>query len=117
MTVVLLLILLRKVKSVRLVSFLPMMACYALVFLQVFGIASETLVYASPFNNIYSLAVYAYLGKQIPLKWGEPSEESVLINPIYSIKMLLAWMIVLTLAGIYLMRRVKEVPTEELREL
>jgi len=116
-TVVLLLILLRKVKSVRLVSFLPMMACYALVFLQVFGVASETLVYASPFNNIYSLAAYAYRGEPIPLKLGGPSEESVLINPIYSIGMLLAWMIVLTLTGIYLMRRVKEVPTEELREL
>jgi hypothetical protein len=47
--IILVLILLRKVKAVRLVTFLPMMVSYALVFLQAFGVASETLVYASPF--------------------------------------------------------------------
>lgn len=116
--IILILILLRKVKSVRLVSFLPIMVSYALVFLQVFGVASETLVYVSPFNNIYSLAAYAYFGEPIPLEWGRGQlEEPILINPTYSILMLLAWMIILAMAGIYLMRRVKEIPTEELREL
>jgi hypothetical protein len=115
--IILILILLRKIKSVRLVSFLPMMISYALVFLQVFGVANEILVYASPFNNIYSLAAYTYFGKPIPLEWENTTEKSVLINPTYCILILLAWMIILTMANICLMRGVKEIPTEELREL
>ncbi len=115
--IVLALILLKKVKSVRLASFLPMMITYALVFLQIFGLASETLVYTSPFNVIYSLTAYAYLGEPIPLKTGMQTDESVLIDPAYSILILLAWIIILAVVDIYLMRKVKEVPTEELREL
>lgn len=114
--IILVLIILRRVKAVRLVSFVPMVLSYALVFLQVFGGASEALVYASPFNNIYSLATYAYRGGPIPLRWG-PVEEAVLINPACCALMLLVWMIALALASMYLMGRVKEIPTEELREL
>ena len=117
MAIILVLILLRKVKSVRLVSFLPMMASYALVFLQVFGAAGKTLVYASPFNNIYSLATYAYFGEPIPLEWGMAADKPILIDPTYSMLILLAWMIILAIVNICLMRGVKEVPTEELREL
>lgn len=115
--IILILILTRKVKSVRLVSFLPMMASYALVFLQVFGAAGKILVYLSPFNNIYSLTTYAYLGKPIPLKWEETAGGAILIDPTYSILILLVWMIIFALIDIYLMKRVKEIPTEELREL
>ena len=114
--IILFLILLRKVKSVRLVSYLPMMASYSLVFLQVYGVGSETLVYVSPFNNIYSLVAYAYFGKPIPLVWGA-AKNSVLIEPIYSAFILLVWIIILVIVDLYLMRHVREVPTEELREL
>lgn len=116
--IILILILIRKIKSVRLVSFFPMMISFALVYLQVFGVANKTIVYLSPFNNIYTLTAYAYFGKPIPLKWGELfAKEAVLINPLYSLSILLIWMIILFLIDIYLMRGIKEIPIEEIREL
>ncbi|MEO0097543.1 MAG: hypothetical protein ABIK78_05555 [candidate division WOR-3 bacterium] len=117
-TIIFILILIKKVKSVRLVSFFPMMINFALVYFQIFGVANQVIVYASPFNNIYTLTAYAYFGKPIPLKWGELlTKESILIHPRYSMIILLIWIIILFVIDIYLMRSVKEIPIEEMREL
>lgn len=116
--IIFILIIIKKVKSIRLVSFFPMMINFALVYLQVFGVANQTIVYASPFNNIYTLTAYAYFGKPMPLKWsGVLTKDLILINPCYSAVILLVWMIILFLIDIYLMRKVKEIPIEEMREL
>ncbi|MCX7836483.1 MAG: hypothetical protein N2323_00795, partial [candidate division WOR-3 bacterium] len=115
--IIFILILIKKVKSVRLVSFFPMMISYALVYLQVFGVADKTIIYTSPFNNIYTLTAYAYLGKPIPFKWGEVIREFQLLHPLNSVIILLVWMIILFLMNIYLMRNIKEIPIEEFRQL
>ncbi|MDW8114538.1 MAG: hypothetical protein RMJ34_06355, partial [candidate division WOR-3 bacterium] len=73
--------------------------------------------YTSPFNNIYTLTAYAYLGKPIPFKWGEVIREFQLLHPLNSVIILLVWMIILFLMNIYLMRNIKEIPIEEFRQL
>ncbi|MEO0086617.1 MAG: hypothetical protein ABIK77_03130 [candidate division WOR-3 bacterium] len=116
--IVFVLMLIKKVKSIRLVSFFPMMTNIALVYSQIFGVANQTMVYASPFNNIYNLSAYVYFGKPIPLKWNELlNKQSLLIHPCYSIIILLIWMAILFIIDIYLMRSIKEIPIEEMREI
>jgi energy-converting hydrogenase Eha subunit E len=51
------------------------------------------------------------------LSWEKPTGESTLISPTYSALALLAWIIILAVVNICLMRSIKEIPTEELREI
>ncbi len=102
-------------KNISFIIAIPQMLAYA------FGLTTLNLglpnwiVYGSPFNDILRLAYQFFYGKSLPLNLATGT--GTLANPIWFIFSLLAWIFILLIISIILIRKIRYRSIEEARRI
>jgi hypothetical protein len=102
-------------RSINLVTFVPLILAFGLGFTQLTNPFPQALVYVSPYNSIQSLLFHAYSGLPATVQL-DNSASATLYWPILVIS-LLCWILALTLVDTFLLRRLKPRQLEEGRQI
>lgn len=102
-------------KNISFVSFIPMILTFIFAFTQLSISLPKYLIYLSPFTEISNLLFYLFYGHDSVMVFNNPFSGT--INPHLLIIFLSAWIIVLLICGIILIRKIKPVNIEEGRQI
>jgi hypothetical protein len=102
-------------RSINLVTFVPLLLAFGFGYSQLLTAMPAALVYASPYNAIQSLLFQAYSGSAAPVEFLNPAGAT--LDWRYLFISLLAWIAVLLLADSVLLKRLRPRQLEEGRQI
>jgi hypothetical protein len=102
-------------RSVTLLTFIPMMLAFALGDTQMYSTMPVEVIYASPYNSISSLLYAAYSGQNVYAQFYN-AQTPMLQWPIM-LASIVIWIVVLVAVDAYLLRKIKPKKAEEGRQI
>lgn len=102
-------------RNISFASFVPTILTYVFGFSQLGLSLPVGLIYASPFTEISDLFFQAYYGNPANLVMSNPSSQ--IINPYHLIAGLVAWILVLSVVAVLLIKKIRPRSIEEGRQI
>ncbi|MDG6991435.1 MAG: hypothetical protein JRM99_08490 [Nitrososphaerota archaeon] len=102
-------------RSINLVTFVPLILAFGLGYSQLLSSMPQWLLYSSPYNAIQSLLYLAYSGTPAPVEFTNPTAAT--LDWPYLVVSLVAWIAALLLADSVLLRRLRPRQVEEGRQI
>jgi hypothetical protein len=102
-------------RSINLVTFVPLIIAFGLGYGQLLSSMPVSLLYSSPYNAIQSLLYQAYGGTPAPVQFTNPTGAT--LDWPYLVVSLMVWIAILLLTDSFLLRRLRPRQVEEGRQI